>query len=151
MSDERMIIGFTFRVSVEDCGISPAALREVVQRHVDDWNDGRRPLSVEVALDSCERIVRTYATLLETPRAEPPPAVNALDNDTTVSIEPFPTFKTGDYRVLCTSSRSEGGRDGYELASRATFATFEEAEQYADGISSSRTPVIVLEVERASL
>lgn len=145
---ERHIIGFTFRVAIygEDIDVEP--LRKSLQAQADAWDDGRRPLLVETALDACERMIRQRMARTADPNELP--LVNALDDDTTVNVESFPTLKTGAYRVICESSRSEGARGGYELATRQTFQTFEDAEQYASGISDSRHPLIVAEVERAS-
>lgn len=149
MTDKRIIIGITFRVSAEADGVDPEVLRNAVQQHVDYWEDGRRSMFVEQALDCCQRMV--MQAVRPDDRRDVDVAVYDLDHDTTVTVEPFPTLKTGKYRVICTSSRSEGAREGYALATRATFNTFEEAEEYARGISSSREPLIVVETERASL
>jgi hypothetical protein len=150
VTDNRHILGITVRVAVQEGAFDPQALRKAVQSAVDDWSDGRRRFSIELALDGCERVVKdALSRLTKNSHAE----AHALDTDTTVVLESFPTLKQGAFRVICTTSASEAvtGRSGYELATRKTFETFEEAEQYADGISYSRSPRIVVEVDRGSL
>jgi hypothetical protein len=147
MTDNRHILGITVRVAVQEGTVDPQALRQAVQCAADDWSDGRMRFSVELALDGCERLVKDVLSgLTKDPRAE----AHALDNDTTVALEGFPTLKQGAFRVICESSAAESCRAGYELATRTTFDTFEEAERYADGISYSRSPRILVEVERGS-
>jgi hypothetical protein len=147
IDDKRHIIGITFRVSVEAEDVDPEVLRNAVQQHVDHWTDGRRPMLVEQALDCCQRMVVTAAQ--REARRDEDVAVYHLDNDTTVSIEPFPTLKTGKYRVIYACPRL---KEGYELSGQDTFETFDDAEQYARHFSDNGYATrIVTEVETASL
>lgn len=147
----RIIIGIMVRVAVDApyaCGAEHAHLIEqAVRRRLGERSDGRRPLDVELLLDSAQRVV-DYAANIDDDAV----AIRALDNDSTVARCNFPTVKTREvYRVICKETKAEGApRDGYVLATRATFTSFEEAERYADGISPSRSPRIVVEVERGS-
>lgn len=55
------------------------------------------------------------------------------------------------YLVLCRKDRKDDSEPGdYELATRREFTHEWQAQEYADGISSSREPVVVMVVGRRS-
>ncbi len=52
--------------------------------------------------------------------------------------------KPKGYLVLCRKDRQPGGEPGdYELATRTDFPHEWQAQEYADGISSSREAIVV--------
>jgi len=176
---ERAIFGITVRVAVDRPDAVPVQrIADALQRVVDAWEDGRRPFSVEQMLDGARRATEFAATVVAHDVVReikgPPPLssdpewwnaelqavdgivratmVRPLEEDLTVAIVGFPTVKpTGVYRVICTESTAEGApRDGYVLATRQTFDSYEAAEKYAEGINYSRSLRVVVEVERGS-
>ena len=50
---------------------------------------------------------------------------------------------TDGFVVSCKSSVYEGGNGRYELATRHVFASFEEAQAYADTCNESRDPIVI--------
>lgn len=57
--------------------------------------------------------------------------------------------KPTTYLVLCRKDRKDDGDPGdYELATRREFDHEWQAQEYADGLSVSREPVVVMVVGR---
>lgn len=55
-----------------------------------------------------------------------------------------------DALVLPGATRAQGEPGDYELATRTEFGHEWQAQEYADGISASREPVVVMVVGRRS-